>query len=41
MLGKCHKRFKVSLVSYRVSGVFLSDLFVYNLKVESDAWELL
>ena len=41
MLGKCYEHCIVSFVSYRVSGVFLSDLFLYNLYEESDTWEVL
>ena len=41
MLVKCYERFIVSLVSYRVSKVFLSDLFLYYLQVGSEPWEVL
>ena len=40
-LGKCYECCIVSLLSYRISGVFLSDLLFYNLYADSDAWDLL
>ena len=41
MLGKCYEVCIVSLVSYKALGVFLSDLFIYNLLAKSDACEVL
>ena len=38
---KCYERYIVSLFSYRILGVFLPDLLFYNLKAESDAWDVL
>ena len=41
MLAKCYGRCIVSLVSHMISGVLLSELLLYNLKAESDTWEVL
>ena len=39
-LGKWYKIGTVSLVSYRVSGVFHSNVFLYNLESGYDAWDV-
>ena len=39
--GTWNERCIVSLISYMISGVFLSDLFLDNLQVESVVWEVL
>ena len=36
MPGNCYDCYIVSLVSYRVSGVFLLDLLLYDLYEKSD-----
>ena len=39
--GKFYEYCIVSLVSYMISEVFLTDLLFYNLSAKCDAWEVL